>query len=58
MVQLNVAVAANLAGAPPQPQAPVIQTTEALGTYQLSWPVQPSAAGYAISFRPPGLPFL
>ncbi len=52
VVQLNVAVAANLAGAPPQPQAPVIQTTEALGTYQLSWPVQPSAAGYAISFRP------
>ena len=52
VVQLNVAVAANIAGAPPQPQAPVVQTTEALGTYQLSWPVDDSSAGYAISFRP------
>ena len=52
VVQLNVAVAANIAGAPPPPQAPVVQTTEALGTYQLSWPVDESSAGYAISFRP------
>ena len=51
-MQLNVAVAANIAGAPPQPQAPVVQTTEALGTYQLSWPVDEYSAGYAISFRP------
>lgn len=52
VVRLNVAVVANIAGAPGQPQAPVVQTTEALGTYQLSWPVQDNAAGYAISFRP------
>jgi hypothetical protein len=52
VVQLNVAVAANIAGAPAPPQAPVVQTTEALGTYQLSWPVDKSSAGYAISFRP------
>lgn len=58
VVQINVAVAANLAGAPPQPQAPVIQTTEALGTYQLSWPVQEAASGYAISFRPLDYPSL
>ncbi len=52
VVQMNVAVAANIAGAPARPQAPVVQTTEALGTYQLSWPVDESSAGYAISFRP------
>ena len=52
VVQLNVAVAANIAGAPPQPQAPVVQATEALGTYQLNWPVDESSSGYAISFRP------
>lgn len=52
VVQLNVAVVANIAGAPPPPQAPVVQTTEALGMYQLSWPVNERSAGYAISFRP------
>jgi hypothetical protein len=52
VARLNVAVVANMIGAPSQPQAPVIQTTEALGTYQLSWPVTGGAAGYAISFRP------
>jgi hypothetical protein len=52
VVRLNVAVTANMLGAPPRPQAPVVQTTEALGTYQLSWPVAEEAAGYAISFRP------
>ena len=52
VVQLNVAVAANIAGAPAQPQAPVVQNTEALGTYQLSWPVDGASLGYAISFRP------
>ena len=56
VVQLNVAVAANIAGAPPQPQAPVVQATEALGTYQLSWPVDERSAGYAISFRPIDIP--
>lgn len=56
VVQLNVAVTANIAGAPAQPQAPVVQTTEALGTYQLSWPVAENAAGYAISFRPVDTP--
>jgi hypothetical protein len=56
VVQLNVAVVANIAGAPAQPQAPVVQTTEALGTYQLSWPVDQGSAGYAISFRPVDVP--
>ncbi|MBK8987051.1 MAG: M20/M25/M40 family metallo-hydrolase [Chloroflexi bacterium] len=52
VVQLNVAVAATLAGAPMQPPAPVVNTTDALGMYQLRWPVAEGVAGYAISFRP------
>jgi hypothetical protein len=52
IVQLNVAVAATLAGAPMQPPAPVVNTTDALGMYQLLWPVAENVAGYAISFRP------
>lgn len=52
VVRLNVAVAANLAGAPMQPPAPVINATDALGMYQLRWPVAEDVAGYAISFRP------
>jgi hypothetical protein len=52
MVQLNVAVAATLAGAPMQPFTPQVEATDALGMYQVRWPVAEDAAGYAISFRP------
>ncbi len=51
-VQLNVAVVANAAGAPPPPTAPTIVPMADPGTYLLTWPVDPIAAGYAISFRP------
>ena len=51
-VQTNVAVVANAAGAPPPPVAPTIVPMADPGTYLLNWPVDPSAAGYAISFRP------
>lgn len=52
MVQLNVAVVATLAGAPMQPFTPLVETTDALGMYQIRWPVAEGVAGYAISFRP------
>lgn len=52
VVQLNVAVAANLAGGPHQPEPPIIATMAEPGAYMLTWPVAPDAAGYAISFRP------
>jgi hypothetical protein len=51
-VQLNVAVVANAAGAPPPPVSPTIVPMADPGAYLLTWPVDPSAAGYAISFRP------
>ena len=52
MVQLNVAVAANLAGGPQQPAPPIIVSMAEPGAYLLTWPVSPNASGYAISFRP------
>jgi hypothetical protein len=52
VVQLNVAVAANLAGGPNQPAPPIIAAMAEPGAYLLTWPVSPEAAGYAISFRP------
>ena len=52
MVQLNVAVAATLAGAPTPPFTPLVEQTDALGMYQVRWPVDENVAGYAISFRP------
>lgn len=52
VVQLNVAVAANLAGGPHQPAPPIIASMAEPGTYLLTWPVTQDAAGYAISFRP------
>ncbi len=51
-VQTNVAVLANAAGAPPPPAAPTIVPMADPGTYLLNWPVDRSASGYAISFRP------
>lgn len=52
IVQLNVAVTANLAGGPHQPAPPVVATMAEPGAYLLTWPVSEDAAGYAISFRP------
>lgn len=52
VVQMNIAVVANLAGAPATPQTPVIQALDSPGDFWLRWPTDPNAAGYAISFRP------
>lgn len=49
---MNIAVVANLAGAPATPQTPVIQALDSPGDFWLRWPTDPNAAGYAISFRP------
>lgn len=52
VVQMNVAVAANLAGAPATPEVPLIRAMSEPGHYQLNWTVDPQAAGYVIAFRP------
>ncbi|MCB8924575.1 MAG: M20/M25/M40 family metallo-hydrolase [Ardenticatenaceae bacterium] len=52
MVQMNIAVVANLAGAPHTPQTPIIQAMDSPGDFWLRWPTDPDVAGYAISFRP------
>ncbi len=52
VVQLNVAVAANLATAPAPPELPVILAGEAPGSFLIRWRIQPEAAAYAFSFRP------
>ncbi len=52
IVQVNIAVVANLAGAPQTPQTPIIQALDSPGDFWLRWPTDPNAAGYAISFRP------
>jgi hypothetical protein len=50
--QLNVAVLANMAGAPHQPQPPAVARMSEPGSYLLTWPVATDVDGYAISFRP------
>jgi hypothetical protein len=52
IVRMNIAVVANLAGAPQTPQTPLIQALDSPGDFWLRWPTDPTAAGYAISFRP------
>lgn len=52
VVQLNVAVLANMAGAPATPPRPTIADMADPGSYLLTWPIDLNAAGYAISFRP------
>lgn len=54
VVQLNLSVLANMAGAPPPPPSPIIAPMSAPGDYILSWNPDSLAAGYAISFRPQG----
>ncbi|MCL4262140.1 MAG: M20/M25/M40 family metallo-hydrolase [Anaerolineae bacterium] len=52
VVQMNVAVVANLAGSPATPEVPLIRAMDEPGQYRLNWPVDPAAAGYVIAFRP------
>ncbi|MCB9005155.1 MAG: M20/M25/M40 family metallo-hydrolase [Ardenticatenaceae bacterium] len=52
VVQLNVAVVANMAGAPATPPAPTIADMAEPGSFLLTWAVDPAVAGYAIAFRP------
>lgn len=53
VTQLNVAVAANIIGAPARPEPPALTALDG-GDVALTWPVNPLAAGYVISFRPVG----
>lgn len=57
IVQLNVAVVANIAGGPVPPLPPIVANMAEPGSYLLTWAVGPDAAGYAISFRPLDSPF-
>ena len=54
VAQLNLAVVANMAGAPPSPPAPAVTPMASPGSYVINWLPDPQAAGYAISFRPVG----
>ncbi|MDX1613514.1 MAG: M20/M25/M40 family metallo-hydrolase [Candidatus Promineifilaceae bacterium] len=52
IARLNLAVAANMAGAPPPPQPPTVAPMDEPGAYVLTWLPDAQAAGYAVSFRP------
>lgn len=54
VTRLNVAALANMAGAPPAPEAPTIAPMANAGNYLLTWPVDERAAGYAVMARPVG----
>jgi hypothetical protein len=54
VTQLNLAVLANMVGAPPRPVAPTVTPMADPGAFILSWIPDETAAGYAISFRPLG----
>lgn len=54
VAQLNLIVTANAAGSPPPPPQPTIARMADPGAFILTWPTDPTAAGYAISFRPVG----
>ncbi|MFK7802184.1 MAG: M20/M25/M40 family metallo-hydrolase [Anaerolineae bacterium] len=51
VTQLNVAVIANMAGAPTPPAPPTVVNMAIPGSFLLTWPRNPNAAGYAIAFR-------
>jgi Zn-dependent M28 family amino/carboxypeptidase len=51
VAQLNLAVAANMAGAPPTPPDPAVAPMADPGAYIINWAPDPLASGYAISFR-------
>ena len=52
VVQTNVAVVSNMAGAPGRPGAPTVLPAGEPGAYSVTWAPDTTAAGYAISFRP------
>lgn len=54
VTQLNLAVLANIIGAPTPAQPPIMAPMADPGGIILSWNPDPLAAGYAISFRPLG----
>ncbi len=54
IIQLNIAVLGNAAGAPAQPVAPSLSPMAEPGAYILTWIPDSNAVGYAISFRPVG----
>lgn len=51
VTQLNIAVVANMAGSPAPPAAPTVVRMATPGSFLLTWPRNPNAAGYAIAFR-------
>jgi hypothetical protein len=55
VAQVNLITAANLAGSPSAPPIPVITAMADPGSYIITWPPDPKAAAYAISFRPVGV---
>ncbi len=56
VAQLNLVTTANLAGSPSTPPLPIITPMATAGSYIITWPPDPRAAAYAISFRPIGFP--
>ncbi|MBP6473087.1 MAG: M20/M25/M40 family metallo-hydrolase [Chloroflexi bacterium] len=54
ITQLNLAAIANMIGAPPQPAPPTVSPMETAGSVILTWPVDGTAVGYVLSFRPVG----
>jgi hypothetical protein len=54
ITQLSLTAVANMIGAPPQPAPPAVSPTGNPGAVVLTWPVDPAAAGYVLSFRPVG----
>jgi len=52
VTQLNVAVIANIIGAPDPPPVPTIAQMADPGSFILTWVPDPQAAGYMILFRP------
>lgn len=52
VTQLNVAVIANMIGAPQSPPVPTVAPMADPGGFILTWIPDPQAAGYVISFRP------
>lgn len=54
VAQLNLVTLTNLAGAPARPPSPSVAPMAQPGSFILTWPRDPQAAGYLIAFRPVG----
>jgi hypothetical protein len=54
VAKLNFVTIANVVGAPSTPPVPQMAPMADPGSFILTWPVDPLAAGYVISFRPIG----